>query len=329
GATLTVTLAGAGHLQGVAPPRLDLPPGLTVFPPQQQSEDHVNGATVEGRRTWTYVIVPNRPGLYSVKPQALSYYDPAHHGYRLAESPALTLAALPAPPAAPASGAAAGQAAGTGGAGGTAARPERGAGLRDGGPFAWLSPPGGWSGALAWQSPHRGWAGLLPWLLLSMCIVLAAVLVRRRGQASTATSAGAPGAAGSAGAVAGSAGAVAGSAGVASGVAGRGAPPPQPREVEQKLREAAREDRPRHAAALVEEGWRGYLAGRWGLPSTTPPARWGAVLAAQGVTSDVADEVTRLVEELHYLRYAPQLSTTGAIRDQLLSRSRQLLRRLR
>jgi len=100
-------------------------------------------------------------------------------------------------------------------------------------------------------------------------------------------------------------------------------------EVERKLREAAREDRPRQAAALVEEGWRGYLAGRCGLPATTPAARWGAVLAAQGIAADIADEVARLAEELHYLRYAPQLSTTGAVRDEMLARSRQLLRRLR
>ena len=31
----------------------------------------------------------------------------------------------------------------------------------------------------------------------------------------------------------------------------------------------------------------------------------------------------------NYLRYAPQLSTTGAVRDELVARSRQLLRRLR
>ena len=332
GATLTVTLAGAGHLQGVAAPRLDLPPGLTVFPPQRQSEDHVSGTTVEGRRSWTYVIVPTRPGLYSVKPQPVAYYDPAHRGYRLADSPALTFAALPAPPAAPAPGAAgaAGLAAGNGGAGGTASRLDRAAGLRDRGPLAWLKRLGGWAGLLAWLSPRRGWTGLLPWLLLSGGIVLAAVLARRRGlprpagPAFAAASAASTGSSANAGRAA-----SAGSSASRAGAAGRDVPPPQPREVEQKLREAAREDRPRHAAALVEEGWRGYLAGRWGLPATTPLARWGAVLAAQGVTADVADEVTRLVEELHYLRYAPQLSATGAIRDQLLSRSRQLLRRLR
>jgi hypothetical protein len=120
----------------------------------------------------------------------------------------------------------------------------------------------------------------------------------------------------------------AGAAAAAAGAPGRESRP-QPGEVEQKLREAAREERPRQAAALVEEGWRGYLARRCGLPATTPAARWGAALAAQGMASEIADEVTRLAEELHYLRYAPQLSTTGAVRDEMLARSRQLLRRLR
>jgi hypothetical protein len=290
GVTLTVTLAGAGHLQGVAAPRLDLPPGLTVFPPQQQSEDHVNGAIVEGRRTWTYVIVPNQPGQYRVRPQPISYFDPEHQGYRLAESPALALTALPAPAAAPPSGALGAAAAGAGR--GTAAQhPKGGTGLRDRGPLARLSPLPGWPGLLVWLA-----------MLAAGGIAVAVILARRRDSVPQFVP--------------------------ASADAGE-APPPRPREVEQKLREAAREDRPRHAAALVEEGWRRYLAGRWGLPATTPPARWGAVLAAQGLTSEIADEVTRLVEELHYLRYAPQLSTTGAVRDQLLTRSRQLLRRLR
>jgi hypothetical protein len=321
GATLAVTLAGAGHLEGVAAPRLEVPPGLTVFPPQQQSEDRVNGGTVVGRRTWTFVIVPTRPGIYSVRPLGVSFFDPVHGQYRVAESPALALTALPAPPAAAAGGSAV-QSARRGGA---AALPGRE-------PFAW-----------PW--PARGWPGLLPWLAaLASVIALALILARRRRRlpppapALAEVPAGAAAAAGTAAPVgtaapAGTTGAAAraAEASAASGAAGAPGPEslPQPGEVEQKLREAAREDRPRQAAALVEEGWRGYLARRCGLPATTPAARWGAVLAAQGMASDLADEVARLAEELHYLRYAPQLSTTGAVRDEMLARSRQLLRRLR
>jgi len=311
GATLAVTLAGAGNLQGVPAPRLELPPGLTAFPPQQQSEDHVSGATVEGRRTWTFVLVPTRPGSFSVRPQSVSFFDPAHRAYRLAQAPALDLTALPAPAATPS-----GAGAGSGAAG---LHPIRSAALRE-------------PAARPWWSPPRTWAGLLPWLALAWLVVLAVLLARRRTLAGAAarppgatTAALAAATAGGASSGGGSAGAVAGGAAVDAreGAAAR------PAEVERKLREAAREDRPRQAAALVEEGWRGYLAGRWGLPATTPPARWGAALVAQGATSDVAEDMARLVEELHYLRFAPQLSTTGAVRDEVLARSRQLLRRLR
>ncbi len=374
GVTLAVTLAGSGHLQGVAAPRLDLPPGLTVFPPQQQSEEHVAGGTVQGRSTWTYVIVPTRPGLFSVRPPSVSYFDPVHGGYHQAESPALTLVALPAPP--PAAGAAgtAGAAGATGGghSGSPTAglAPARGGGRRGSGPLSWLSSRRGWPGAGPLAEPAMLGGLLAAVAVLAVLATLAVLAARRRrrprlplpdpgqpqpaapafparigtispaGLAAPAPAAGAakaattPAPAAPSAAVptfaanGGSAGGSAGAPGAAS-AARQAPPPPQPREVEQKLREAAREDRPRHAAALVEEGWRGYLAGRWGLPATTPPARWGAVLAARGVASEVADEVTRLVEELHYLRYAPQLSTTGAVRDQLLTRSRQLLRRLR
>jgi len=294
GATLAVTLAGAGHLEGVPAPRLEVPPGLTVYPPQQQSEDHVNGGTVVGRRTWTFVIVPTRPGIYSVRPAGISFFDPVRGQYRVAESPALALTALPAPPPA--------AAAGRGAAPGSAAARASGRGAS---PLGW-----GW---FSWPWPARGWPGLLPWLtlpivlgVLGVALVAALILARRRRRplpSAPETTAVPEGAA--------------------------AAPDVAPGEVERKLRAAAREDRPRQAAALVEEGWRGYLARRCGLPATTPAARWGAVLAAQGMAADVAEEVTRLAEELHYLRYAPQLSTTGAVRDEMLARSRQLLRRLR
>jgi BatD DUF11 like domain len=292
GATLTVTLAGAGNLQGVAAPPLEPAPGLTVFPPQQQSEDKVNGATVLGRRTWTFVVVPNRPGSYSVRPGSILYFDPARREYQLAQSPPLALTALPAPAATAAGG---GGRAGAPGAGGAAARRGRA-------PWSWAAlAPAGRQGLLA--------AGLGLVGVLTLALALVVVVARRRRAAGGLRSADAEGGAG------------------APAAAAQG--PAQPAEVESKLREAAREDRPRQAAALVEAGWRGYLARRWGLPLTTPPGRWGAVLAAQGVAAEIADEMVRLAEDLHYLHYAPQLSTTGAVRDEVLARSRRLLRRLR
>ncbi|HXO43116.1 MAG TPA: BatD family protein, partial [Thermoanaerobaculia bacterium] len=248
GATLAVTLSGAGHLEGVAAPRLEMPPGLTVFPPQQQSEDHVNGGTVVGRRTWTFVIVPSHPGIYSVRPLGVSFFDPVHGQYRVAESPALALMALPAPPAAAAAG---GAAAGSSAA---AESSRRGAAL----------PGREW---LAWPWQARGWPGLLPWLaalasVVVLALILALILTRRRRRLPpyAPAIAAAPAAAAAAGGTAGTAApagttapvgataaaARAAEASAASGAAGASGRDsrPQPGEVEQKLREAAREDPP-------------------------------------------------------------------------------------
>lgn len=298
-ATLTVTLAGAGNLQGVAAPQLDLPPGLTAFAPQQRSDDRLNGTTVVGSRTWIYVLVAGHPGLYSLRPQPITYFDPVHHEYLLAESPRLALTALPPPPGAP------------------ARRTAPPAGAM---PAAAHRPPllAGWWNALR-RSPF--WPGILGLPALLVGLGLGRLLRGRRDRAMSqgpgpAAGARATGEPRSAGVGVGmSAAAPGGRASTA--------------ELEAKLKEAAREDRPRHAASLVEDGWRALLASRWGVPTTTPPPRWGAALAASGAPPELADEMLQLIEELHYLRYAPQLSTTAAVRDEVLSRSRQLLRRLR
>lgn len=106
-------------------------------------------------------------------------------------------------------------------------------------------------------------------------------------------------------------------------------PPVSPRHggFEEKLREAESEERPRQAALKIEEAWHEVLAGRWGLPAATPPARWREALARKA-PAEILDELATLVEDLQYLRHAPQLSTTGSLRAEVLARSRRLLRRM-
>ncbi len=94
-ATLTVTLAGRGNLHSLAEPRIAAPDGLTVYPPQQQAEDQIHGTTVAGERTWSYVVVPDRAGRYTVRVPEISYFDPASAAYRTAAVPELQIRALP------------------------------------------------------------------------------------------------------------------------------------------------------------------------------------------------------------------------------------------
>jgi hypothetical protein len=141
----------------------------------------------------------------------------------------------------------------------------------------------------------RRWARLLPWAFaLPTGLALVFLLLRRRAfGGSTAAGAG-----------------------------------PAAARLEQAHAEVAAE-RPRQVAGRLEEAWRDFLAERWGVPPSTPAARWSAALAGRKVDDATLGELEALLDELDYLRHAPQLSTTDTLRSEALARSRRLLRRLR
>jgi hypothetical protein len=145
----------------------------------------------------------------------------------------------------------------------------------------------------------RRWTELLPWLFaLPWGLALIVSLARRRSHAN----------------------------GTAGSVPAGGSP--AARTFEAGLRAAEAEERPRQAAARIEEAWHGLLADRWDIPAATPPSRWRELLASRGADAETQDELERVVEDLQYLRYAPQLSTTDTLRAEVISRSRRLARRL-
>ena len=100
------------------------------------------------------------------------------------------------------------------------------------------------------------------------------------------------------------------------------------RELEEALRQAEAQERPRALALGIEEGWRAFLHRRWGVPPENPPSRWRELLAGRGMDGGMIGELGLLIEDLQYLRSAPQLSSTDTLRADALDRSRRLLRRL-
>lgn len=98
--------------------------------------------------------------------------------------------------------------------------------------------------------------------------------------------------------------------------------------LEHALREAQDETRPRQLAARIEEAWRGFLEERWEIPPGTPTTRWSDLLAEGGADLDAALELVGLADDLHYLRYAPQLSSCDTLCREVLDRCRRLTRRL-
>jgi hypothetical protein len=266
-ATLTVELAGHGNLQGLPEPKVETPPGLTVYPPQQEGKDEIAGTLVRGRRSWSYVVVPDRTGRYRIEAPRVTYFDPVARQYRAAAAPALELDALPRPASTVAGNV------------GNSAVPH---GIRT---AAAISRARGLAG--------RSWTPLLPWLFaLPWGLALVVTLIRRR------------------------------AAGVVTGG------PAAAARFEAALAGAEAEERPRQVAARLEEAWRDFLAERWDVPVSTPSSRWSERLAGQGVEAATLNELGQLLDDLEYLRYAPQLSTTDTLRSEALARCRRLLRRL-
>ena len=91
-----------------------------------------------------------------------------------------------------------------------------------------------------------------------------------------------------------------------------------------ELERARDADRPRRAAALLEESWRELLAGHWRLPRDLPPASWEGALREAGAAPAAAAAVGALTHDLHALRQAPELSAVGALTDDLIERSARL-----
>jgi hypothetical protein len=181
--------------------------------------------------------------------------------------------------------------------------PARSAGLR---PPASLDPSSSrldTSGAPRLSRAFQGWRESLPWALaVPSALALVAVLIRRR--RSSPVSPVSP-------------------AGPAR-ITGREAR----HRLEQALREAQDETRPRHLAARIEEAWRGFLDARWEIPPGTPTTRWADLLAEHGADPEAARELAGLADDLHYLRYAPQLSSCDTLCKEAMERCRRLTRRL-
>ncbi len=259
-ATMTVTLSGEGKLQGLPEPPMPEVEGLKVLPPQQEGEEKISGTTLKGSRTWSYPVVPERPGTYRLEVPGIPYFDPAAKKYEMAKVEPIRLTALPAPsltksePAAP-----------------DAEAPRFQVGWRDrlSGRWAWL-------------------------LAVPGVLALVVLLARRRNGAGN----------------------------------GKATPCEARRRLEHGLQEAGQESRPRQAAARIEEAWRDFLAERWEIPSGIPSTRWADLLIERNADPDAAHELVRLADDLHYLRYAPQLSTCDSMVGEVLDRCRKLLRRL-
>jgi hypothetical protein len=267
-ATLTLTLSGRGHVEGLAEPMLPPLEGVRVFPPQRGGGDRALGTTIHGTKTWSYVLVPERPGVWEIPIPGYAYFDRGRARHEVTEAQARVLiarAGKQSETALPVADA--------------PATPDETEGVN---PTV--------VGKEATEEESTAQTTFSPWLLVIPALLLLGVLtpmMKRLGERRRTTL-----------------------------------------DLRRHLEHAATLDKPRAAAHAIEDAWRHFFHERWSLPVTLAPGEWASKLTEQGVASDTVGELAKLVDDLHYLRYAPELSAYESLRAELVERSLRLARSL-
>jgi hypothetical protein len=89
--TLTVKISGRGNIKSIPEPSL---PELADFRVEESSSDfkiaNLDGE-LGGSKTFEYVLIPRLPGLHTVDPITLNYFDPGRKKYITAKTNSITL----------------------------------------------------------------------------------------------------------------------------------------------------------------------------------------------------------------------------------------------
>ncbi|MDX1494635.1 MAG: BatD family protein [Longimicrobiales bacterium] len=89
--TLTVSVAGTGHVTSIPAPELGLASDFEVFPPEVSESFRISGSGLSGNKTFEYVLIPRAPGAREIPSIRIPYFDDAVGEYRVATTQPLSL----------------------------------------------------------------------------------------------------------------------------------------------------------------------------------------------------------------------------------------------
>lgn len=78
---LRVRIEGTGNLATLQPPSIDLPEAFEVYDPQESTSIDRDGSQIQGVKTFTFVLVPQSSGTYTLPPVSFAYFDPEQQRY--------------------------------------------------------------------------------------------------------------------------------------------------------------------------------------------------------------------------------------------------------
>ena len=89
--TLKSTISGKGNIQLIDKLNLTFPPDFESYDPKVNSDIQTTATGISGSQVFEYLLIPRKPGKFTIKPYAFSYYDLDKRKYVTLTSPEFAL----------------------------------------------------------------------------------------------------------------------------------------------------------------------------------------------------------------------------------------------
>lgn len=93
--TLKVRFSGTGNIRMIPEPKILFPADFETYEPKVSQNLDRQGNTINGNKTFEYVLIPRYAGEYRIKPFKFSYFEPASEEYKTLSSPEFSIRATP------------------------------------------------------------------------------------------------------------------------------------------------------------------------------------------------------------------------------------------
>lgn len=85
--TLKYTISGSGNIQLIEQMNVTFPPDFETYDPKVVSDYKTTASGVTGMQSFEYLVIPRKPGKFTLKPVTFSYFDLAKKQYVTLSSP--------------------------------------------------------------------------------------------------------------------------------------------------------------------------------------------------------------------------------------------------
>ena len=89
--TLKCTISGRGNIQLIDKMNVTFPPDFEAYDPKVTSNIQTSASGITGNQVFEYLLIPRKPGKFTIKPISFSYYDLDKKHYETLTSPEFTL----------------------------------------------------------------------------------------------------------------------------------------------------------------------------------------------------------------------------------------------